>query len=292
MRKSLFCSHEKTEHSKYSGPYRFLDDIDSDDRDGKTFGSPIRRQHSSRARSSLAVSCRLYGAVNSRRKGGGLVGRTQKRGVNGRVEKGGACTRVVPGVVHLREGAPVFRQICRLAQEIPADLIVMPTHGYTGFRHVFLGSTAERVVQHSPCPVFVVRPRKRKSETGRTFTPQTILVPVDFSNSSREGLRYAIRFANEFGGRIILLHATYLGYVYSSEATAIYDIPALQKAARKNAERQMRELVRTANFGAVKFETDLYERLASARYLRLCKGSRCRSDHYIDAWADGFRNTY
>jgi nucleotide-binding universal stress UspA family protein len=57
-----------------------------------------------------------------------------------------------------------------------------------------------------------------------------------------------------FGARIILLHATYLGYMYSSEATAIYDIPALQKAARKNAERHMRELVRTANFGAVKFE--------------------------------------
>ena len=30
-----------------------------------------------------------------------------------------------------------------LAQEIPADLIVMPTHGYTGLKHVFLGSTAE-----------------------------------------------------------------------------------------------------------------------------------------------------
>lgn len=155
---------------------------------------------------------------------------------------------------HLSRGAPSFDEICRIAQKISADLIVMPTHGYTGLRHVFLGSTAERVVQHSPCPVFVVRPRKRKSETGRTSSAHTILVPVDFSNSSREGLRYAIRFANEFGARIILLHATYLGYIYSSEATAIYDIPALQKAARKNAERQMRELVRTANFGAVKFE--------------------------------------
>ena len=40
-----------------------------------------------------------------------------------------------------------------------------------------------------------------------------------------------------------------------SEGTAIYDIPGLQKAARKTAERKMRELVRSVNFGAVKFET-------------------------------------
>jgi nucleotide-binding universal stress UspA family protein len=156
---------------------------------------------------------------------------------------------------HVLSGAPPFDEICRLAQQIPADLIVMPTHGYTGLKHVFLGSTAERVVQHSPCPVFVVRPRKRKSKTGRTSTAHTILVPVDFSGCSRGGLRYAIGFANESGARIILLHATYLEYIYSSEGTALYDIPALQKTARKNAERHMRELVRTVNFGRVKFET-------------------------------------
>lgn len=162
---------------------------------------------------------------------------------------------VSSGNCHVLSGAPPFDEICRLAQQIPADLIVMPTHGYTGLKHVFLGSTAERIVQHSPCPVFVVRPRKRKSETGRTSTAHTILVPVDFSGCSREALRYAIGFANEFGARIILLHATYLGYIYSSEGTDLYDIPALQKTARKNAERHMRELVRTVNFGRAKFET-------------------------------------
>jgi len=160
---------------------------------------------------------------------------------------------------HVLNGAPPFDEICRIAQQIPADLIVMPTHGYTGLKHVFLGSTAERVVQRSPCPVFVVRPRKRKSETGRTSTAHTILVPVDFSGCSREGLRYAIGFANEFGARIILLHATYLGYIYTSEGTALYNVPALQEAARENAERQMRKLVRAVKFGQLKFETVLTE---------------------------------
>jgi nucleotide-binding universal stress UspA family protein len=151
-------------------------------------------------------------------------------------------------------GAPPFDEICRLAQTVPADLVVMPTHGRTGLKHVFLGSTAERVVQHSSCPVLVTRGSALQANNGSRFRIKTILVPVDFSNCSREGLRYAIAFANEFGAKIILLHATYLGYVYSSEGTAIYDIPGLQKAARKSAERKMREIVRSVNFGDVKSE--------------------------------------
>jgi nucleotide-binding universal stress UspA family protein len=163
------------------------------------------------------------------------------------------------GQTHLRTGASAFHEICKLAQEIPADLVVMPTHGYTGLKHVFLGSTAERVIQHSPCPVFVMRQKKRKSKSGGAFTLRTILVPVDFSSCSRKGLEYAIGFANEIGARIILLHATYLGYIYSSEGTLLYDIPGLQEAARKNAARQMRKLVRVVKFGRVKFETAFTE---------------------------------
>jgi nucleotide-binding universal stress UspA family protein len=160
-----------------------------------------------------------------------------------------------PGLIHPLEGASAFHEICRLAQQIPADLIVMPTHGHTGLRHVLLGSTAERVVRHSPCAVFIVREKKQRSKTGRGLSISTILVPVDFSSCSRQGLQYAIGFANEFAAGMILLHAIYLGYIYSSEGTAIYDIPGLQEATRKNAEHQMRKLVRTVNFGSAKFET-------------------------------------
>jgi nucleotide-binding universal stress UspA family protein len=156
-------------------------------------------------------------------------------------------------------GAPPFDEICRLAQTIPADLIVMPTHGRTGLRHVLLGSTAERVVQHSSCPVLITRGNLLQANNGSRFRIKTILVPVDFSNCSREGLRYAIAFAKEFGARIILLHATYLGYIYSADGTGLYDIPGLQKAARKMAERKMRELIQSVKFGAVKFETAFTE---------------------------------
>jgi len=162
---------------------------------------------------------------------------------------------VSSAICHVVGGGPAFDEICWLAHQIPADLIVMPTHGRTGLKHVFLGSTAERIVQHSPCPVLVTRAGALQSKNGSPLTVKTIVVPVDFSSCSRRGLEYAIGFANEFGARLILLHATWLGYIYASEGTAIYDVRGLQKTARENAERQMRKLVRAVNFGRTKFET-------------------------------------
>ena len=173
-------------------------------------------------------------------------------------------------------GAPPFDEICRLAQTIPAELIVMPTHGRTGLKHVFLGSTAERIVQHSSCPVLVTRGSARQANNGSQFRIKTILVPVDFSSCSREGLRYAIAFANEFGAKIILVHATYLGYIYSAESTALYDIPALQKAARQSAERKMRELIRSVDLGAVEFETAFTDR---SPVIDICAFAK---DHDVD----------
>lgn len=55
-----------------------------------------------------------------------------------------------------REGYPP-EVIVETARELDADLIAMGTHGRTGLRHLLLGSNAERVVEHAPCPVLTVR---------------------------------------------------------------------------------------------------------------------------------------
>ena len=54
------------------------------------------------------------------------------------------------------EGIP-WDCIVQWAGEHSVDLIVMPTHGRSGLKHLLLGSEAERVVRHAHCPVLVVR---------------------------------------------------------------------------------------------------------------------------------------
>ncbi len=53
-------------------------------------------------------------------------------------------------------GVP-FVEIIRTAKEKNVDLIVIGTHGRTGIDHMLFGSTAEKVVRKSPCPVLTVR---------------------------------------------------------------------------------------------------------------------------------------
>ena len=69
----------------------------------------------------------------------------------------------IPGGGELVESRAVVQALSpdlgllQLARERGADLIVMGTHGRSGLRHIRLGSTAERVVEHARCPVLTVR---------------------------------------------------------------------------------------------------------------------------------------
>lgn len=56
----------------------------------------------------------------------------------------------------LRPGHPV-EAITRVARESAADLIVLSTRGRTSLPRALIGSVAERVVRHAPCPVLTVR---------------------------------------------------------------------------------------------------------------------------------------
>lgn len=104
--------------------------------------------------------------------------------------------------------------ILEAAEERPVDLIVMGTRGQTGLRHLLLGSTAERVVQHATCPVLTVHPGDRD----RHRQVRTILVPTDFSKDARLATSAAIDLLSTLpqGARLILLHVYHLPFEYTA----------------------------------------------------------------------------
>lgn len=106
-----------------------------------------------------------------------------------------------PENCHVRTGQP-FQEICDLAREINAGLIVIGTRGQTGLQRILLGSTAERVVRFASRPVLVVRGCKEPKE----ITLRNILAPIDFSQCSMSGAMYAAFFATTFDARLLLLH--------------------------------------------------------------------------------------
>lgn len=57
----------------------------------------------------------------------------------------------------LQTGVDLHDEILRAAKRISADLMVLSTHGYTGWKHVLFGGDAEKILEHAPCPILIVR---------------------------------------------------------------------------------------------------------------------------------------
>jgi universal stress protein A len=87
--------------------------------------------------------------------------------------------------VQIDSGHPANRILDR-ARSLPADLIIIGTHGIGGFEHLVLGSVTEKVLRKATCPVMTVPPRGR---TTAKLPFKRLLCPVDFSDSSLAGAR-------------------------------------------------------------------------------------------------------
>jgi nucleotide-binding universal stress UspA family protein len=82
-----------------------------------------------------------------------------------------------------------------------------------------------------------------------------IVVPVDFSDCSLAGLRYAVRFAKEVGARIIVLHVADLGPVMMTTCGGDYDSPSYVEAARRRSDDQMHAFLKRVDFDDVPVST-------------------------------------
>ena len=104
--------------------------------------------------------------------------------------------------VLIDSGRPAHRIVERAAS-LPADLIVIGTHGTGGFERLVLGSVTEKVLRKASCPVMTVPPH---AQTTSQLPFKRLLCPVDFSDSSLAALEFAFSVAQEGDAELTILH--------------------------------------------------------------------------------------
>ena len=118
------------------------------------------------------------------------------------------CFSVRVGTAVL-EGPGVVEAIREYVRDHDFDLVVMSTHGRTGFSRAWLGSVADGVVRHLTRPVLLVRAVDRPStvelEDDRDRVFERVLVPLDGSPAAESILPHVADLASAFGSRILLL---------------------------------------------------------------------------------------
>ncbi|MEQ1680690.1 MAG: universal stress protein [Nitrospira sp.] len=97
-------------------------------------------------------------------------------------------------------------EVLAVARAEDADLVVVGTRGKTGLEHVLLGSTAERIIRMAPCPVLTVPAGKQRAGECQKATVTSMLVPVDFSDCSRDALEYGALIAQRSKTSLKLFH--------------------------------------------------------------------------------------
>lgn len=145
-------------------------------------------------------------------------------------------------IVRIGDAASVIAQT---AKERDVDIIVMATHGLTGWRRFLIGSVTNEVLHLAPCPVLTVRrpdekpasPEKTLAQMESRWHIGKVLCPVDFSEYSDRALDTACELAGEHKAELILLHV-----VSASE-------PA---ASRKQASQKIEALISQRLAGSVR----------------------------------------
>ena len=93
-----------------------------------------------------------------------------------------------------------FDGIVKYAKSHDIDLIVMGSHGASGFQEMFIGSNTEKVVRNSEAPVLVIKREEEK------FSASTFVFASDFSDEAKKPCEKAFSFAQGFGAHLHLVN--------------------------------------------------------------------------------------
>jgi nucleotide-binding universal stress UspA family protein len=145
----------------------------------------------------------------------------------------------IPIETIVREGN-IAKEILAQAADSDADLLVIGTHGRSGFERLLLGSVTEKVLRRAACPVLTVPRRLPDAAPAGPVLFKRILCPVDFSEPSLHALEYAISMAGEADAHLVLLHVMTLDL-----ESPVGDLPDDEVTIRDFWRRREEELRRS-----------------------------------------------
>ena len=101
-----------------------------------------------------------------------------------------------PDLDYLIKKGRIYQEVINLAKSEKSDLIVMGTHGVSGFEEFWLGSNSYKVVANSPCPVLTVRYGFQQKKI------QRIILPIDAVSSTRQKIPFTAEIAAKTGATV------------------------------------------------------------------------------------------
>lgn len=141
---------------------------------------------------------------------------------------------------HLVSGSP-RDEVVKLAEELDCGLIVIGTHGRSGFSKLVFGSVCEKVVRHSHVPVLSIKhPEHEFVKEGTVTELKRILCPCDLTGFSNAGTALATALSERFGATIVFMHVIDDRMNYPQFGPA--EEPLISGNARPDALRALKEM--------------------------------------------------
>jgi nucleotide-binding universal stress UspA family protein len=130
-------------------------------------------------------------------------------------------------------------EILRVSREKACDVIVMSSHGLTGFRKLFFGSTTERVLRETSVPVLVTPATDAGPDSVEEVRKvvRRVMAPVDLSSATPHQLRIARGLAEGLDVPLLILHIVEPVRV---TASALSRVPKVEAERRYRAEQNLK----------------------------------------------------
>ena len=171
-----------------------------------------------------------------------------------------ATTHPIGVPVHYEavEAPSVQKEILLQASKASADLVVVGTHGRSGFDHLFLGSVAEKTLRTSRVPVLVVPPHTWDVVPAPSEPFRSVLCAVDFSQDSARALEHAQSLARHGAGRLTIVHVVEpIPVGYDPMVGPPFDIAGYESRLEESGRAQLQKLAPDRATAGCEIETVL-----------------------------------